>query len=88
MALKEPMARSTYLHLMQGMGADQARLEEAGKDSKLEMVSEYTVSAGMNVVLQRAEYRPASLLAPVDAKGVNDVGVRSFAVRLQPKTVD
>ena len=42
----------------------------------------------MNVVLRRAEYRPASLLAPVDAKGVNDAGVRSFAVRLQPKTVD
>ena len=52
------------------------------------MMLDGPVSASMTAVLQRAEYRPGTLLAPVDAKGVNDVGVRSLAVRLLPKTVD
>ena len=73
--------------LAQGVPIDSSPRVGAG-DALMGMMLDGPVSASMAAVLQRAEYRPATLLAPVDAKGVNDVGVRSLAVRLLPKTVD
>ena len=82
------MARSTYQHLMQGKGSDQARQVEMGKDSRLELVGEYTVSARMNAVLQRAVYKPLQVLANPDPGVVVVWRGQGFGYHVSPATVD